>query len=312
VTNELWYAVIMAVVVVVGFAFWKGVGLRMRRGAGGIEREVKERSGQTSPRAGITFGEDAELEKVTLRDAGGVITAGDSTSPIPGGGIDVFSGAKFTEVTARDLFAVKVGTGGQSDSSQAASQPPKATMRILFLAANPLTTSRLDLEEELHDLELELQAVTHRDHIDLRVRHAIRPDDLVRHVSEYKPTIVHFSGHGSPEGIVLRSDDGGYQPVSGVSLERFLRDRGIELLVLNACYSRSQADAIGDAVPSVVGTTSAVDDRAALRFTPAFYRSLGAGHTIREAFRDGGDAVALHGLDDVFQSSGELDRALVG
>jgi hypothetical protein len=32
-------------------------------------------------------------------------------------------------------------------------------IKILFLAANPLTTSRLDLEEELHGVEQELRAV---------------------------------------------------------------------------------------------------------------------------------------------------------
>jgi len=79
-------------------------------------------------------------------------------------------------------------------------------------------------------------------------------------------------------------------------------------LVLNACYTKGQADHLGGTVEAVVGTMSAVGDEAARRFTVAFYRALGDGLSIREAFRDEGDAVALHGLDDVFWSSGELDR----
>src|SRR5260370_15437847 len=41
------------------------------------------------------------------------------------------------------------------------------TMRILFLAANPSQTSRLDLEDELRNLEQELRGVKFRDSITL-------------------------------------------------------------------------------------------------------------------------------------------------
>lgn len=185
-------------------------------------------------------------------------------------------------------------------------------MRILFMAANPTTTTPLDLEEELRNLELELRGVKHRDRITFTARHAVRPDDLLRYVRAEQPTVIHFSGHGSTKGIVLRSDDGGEAEVDGRSLSGFLNGRGVELLVLNACYTKDPADHIGGAVNAVIGTTSAVDDEAARRFTVAFYRSLGNGLSIGEAFRDGKDAVSLHGFQDVYWSSGELDRIPLG
>ncbi len=185
-------------------------------------------------------------------------------------------------------------------------------MRILFMAANPMTTSRLDLEEELRSLEMELRGVKYRDQITFSARHAVRPDDLLRYVRSEQPTVIHFSGHGSSKGIVLRSDDGGYTEVSGQSLRRFLDGRGVGLLVLNACYTKAQADYVAGVVEAVVGTTETVGDEAARRFTVAFYRGLGDGLSIKEAFRDGGDAVALHGLDDVFWSSGDMDRIPLG
>jgi len=180
-------------------------------------------------------------------------------------------------------------------------------MRILFLAANPTVTSPLDLEEELRSLDLELRGVKHRDRIVFVARHAVRPDDLIRHVRSERPTVIHFSGHGTTSGIVLRNDDGGYTEVSGPNLRRFLEGRGIELLVLNACYSKSQAEHVAGAVGATVGTTNVVGDEAARRFTVAFYRALGDGLSLREAFRDGGDAVALHGLEDVFWTTGNLN-----
>lgn len=187
----------------------------------------------------------------------------------------------------------------------------KDLMRILFLAANPMTTSRLDLEEELRSLESELRGTTFRDSIKLVARHAVRPDDLVRYVRDENPNVIHFSGHGSASGIILRNDCGSDQSVKGPQLKRFLRGRGVDLVVLNACYSKHQADPILSAVKTIVGTTDAVEDEAARRFTAAFYRSLGNGLSVREAFRDGTDAVVLHGLTDVFHSDGDLDLVLV-
>jgi hypothetical protein len=187
----------------------------------------------------------------------------------------------------------------------------RSGMKILFLAANPLQTTSLDLEEELRSLEQELRGVKFRESITLIARHAVRPDDLIRHVRADKPTVIHFSGHGSEAGIILRDDKGSYQAVEGSSLKRFLADRGVDLVVLNACYSKTQVDTINGAVKAIVGTTDAVGDEAARRFTVAFYRALGDGLSVREAFRDGGDAVALHGLVDVFHSAGELELNLV-
>jgi len=185
-------------------------------------------------------------------------------------------------------------------------------MRILFLAANPPQTARLDLEDELRSLKQELRGVKFRDAIFLIAEHAVHPDDLIRHVREHRPNVIHFSGHGSAAGMLLRSDKGSHQPVEGVALKRFLAGRGVDLVVLNSCHSRAQAEAIHSVVKTVVGTTDTVDDEAARRFTVAFYRSLGNGLSVGEAFRDGVDAATLHGLSDVFQSGGDLDLTLVG
>lgn len=197
-------------------------------------------------------------------------------------------------------------------NEQAYGVPAPPDVRILFLAANPNQTSRLDLEEEIRAIEMELQAVKHRDQIMMTPCHAVRPDDLVRYVREHSPNVIHFSGHGSADGIILRNDTGGFQPVEGSALRRFFDDRGIDLVVLNACVSGGQAEEISSVVPVVVGTSGVVGDEAARRFSVAFYRGLGNGLKIADAFRDGGDSVALHGLGDVFVNHGELDTALTG
>lgn len=199
---------------------------------------------------------------------------------------------------------------GSIERRRSRGQP--GAMRILFLAANPLQTSRLDLEEEIRSIESELRGVKFRDAIALIPRHAVRPDDLIRHVREDRPNVIHFSGHGSESGIVLRTDEGGYTSVGGNSLKRFLQGRNVSLVVLNACHSKAQADSMCHAVASVIGTSDSVEDEAARRFAVAFYRSLGNGLPVGEAFRDGGDAADLHGLADVFYSAGDMNLTLVG
>jgi hypothetical protein len=184
-------------------------------------------------------------------------------------------------------------------------------VRILFLAANPESTSRLDLEEELRSVETELRSVEFRDEIVLTAAHAVRPDDLVRLLRKVQPSIVHFSGHGSPDGIILRSETG-HVAVHADSLARLFRERGVKLVVLNACFSDEQAEALAGAVDAVVGTTSNVSDEAARRFSTAFYRTLGDGYSVGDAFRDGGDAVEVHMLDDVFKSRGNMELVLCG
>ena len=59
-----------------------------------------------------------------------------------------------------------------------------------------------------------------------------------------------------------------------------LRDN-IRCVVLNACYSEAQAQAIAEAIDCVVGMTSAVGDDAAIEFATAFYRALGYGEIYR-------------------------------
>jgi hypothetical protein len=214
------------------------------------------------------------------------------------------------ENVSADVMAVGPGARASKESQQISPEGDEEKLRILFLASNPQTTSPLDLAEEIRGLENELRGVLFRDRIVLTMGHAVRPDDLVRLLRRDRPMVVHFSGHGSHEGIMLRTDIGDLT-VSGDVLSRLFRDRDIRLVVLNSCFSDTQAIALKDVVRAVVGTTAAVDDEAARRFTAAFYRTLGDGHKIGDAFRDGGDAVAVHNLVDVFRAYGDLEHSII-
>lgn len=184
--------------------------------------------------------------------------------------------------------------------------------RILFLESNPQSTIPIDLAEELRELEQLLPATNFRDQIELRVAHAVRPADVIARLRNEKPNVVHFSGHGAAEGIIFRREGDSEVPIGGEALANVLKNRGIQLVVLNACYSASLGDELAKVVPAFIGTSEAVGDKAAIDFSRSFYRSLGDGSTIAEAFRDGADAVVLDRREDVFVAHGDLDQRFCG
>ncbi len=159
-------------------------------------------------------------------------------------------------------------------------------LRILFLAANPTDNVRLRLEEEYRLLRNRMHDNAEAGNCELRVEFAARPAELQTALLEYKPHVVHFAGHGNGEGIHLETNEGRTCPVSAEHLSMLLTlaRRHVRLVVLNACRSAPQTEALGRLVDFVVGTGAPVADDAAVRFTAHFYKSLAVGGTVREAY----------------------------
>jgi hypothetical protein len=73
------------------------------------------------------------------------------------------------------LFMIKrLIRNNEIGRERAARAKGESSLKILFLAANPMDTSRLDLEEELSAIEAELRGVVHRDRISFVAKHAVR------------------------------------------------------------------------------------------------------------------------------------------
>jgi hypothetical protein len=174
-------------------------------------------------------------------------------------------------------------------------------IRILFLSANPTGTTPLALDEEAREIEAKIRASEYRDSLELITRWAVRPDDLLQYLNQYKPHVVHFSGHGSPtEEIILLDKQRVAKPVSKealVSLFRTLKDN-IRVVLLNACYSRPQAEAITSEIDCSIGMSRAIGDNAAIAFAASFYRAIGFGRSVREAFDQGKTALLLEGIPE--------------
>ncbi|MGK3966798.1 CHAT domain-containing protein [Sorangium sp. So ce118] len=174
------------------------------------------------------------------------------------------------------------------------------TVKILFLSANPVGTTPLRLDEEAREIETKLRMADRRN-VELITKWAVRPDDLLQHLNQHKPHVVHFSGHGSPaEELILLDKEGHPKPVSKKALMmlfRTLKDN-IRVVVLNACFSRPQAEAIVEEIDCAVGMNRAIRDDAAIGFAASFYRAIGFGRSVQEAFDQGRTALLLEGIPE--------------
>lgn len=172
---------------------------------------------------------------------------------------------------------------------------------ILVLAANPKNTSRLRLDEEVREIDNGLQRAKKRDEFALKQIWAVRRSDFRRAMLDVKPNIVHFCGHGSgEEGIAFEDENGQARLISTEALSGFfeLFADTVECVVLNACYSKIQAEAIARHVPYVIGMNKGIGDTAAIEFAVAFYDALGAGKTIDFAYKLACNAILLSDIPE--------------
>lgn len=199
---------------------------------------------------------------------------------------------------------------------------------ILFLAANPEKTGHLKLSEEFRDVKEGLKSSLDRNLFDIDHLPAARSRDLRDGIRQLKPRIVHFSGHGlsakelgaeegaraltwaiegadqvSPDGpeglgIALQNNDGSIHLVKNETLATLfsLAKEHVEVVVFNNCYSKAQAEAVHKHIPYVVGMRRAVPDTTAIAFSVEFYKVLGDGLSVPEAFAHAQLALEMDGL----------------
>jgi CHAT domain len=212
----------------------------------------------------------------------------------------------------------------QDSPERTPSNHDDSVKKILILAANPIDSVRLSLDREVKEIRETLQLSAKRDRYTIEARGAVSPDDLQQYMSDVRPWIVHFSGHGvggtvagnelissrkftsipdddtQLEGLVFEDENGRSKLVSGIALSHLFASfsKEVECVVLNACYSQQQAMEICKHIPYVVGMNQAIGDLAARKFSQGFYLGIGDGRSIEEAFSLGKNAIELEGISE--------------
>jgi hypothetical protein len=170
------------------------------------------------------------------------------------------------------------------------------TINILFLSANPWTTSRILVDEEAREIFNGLHEGPDRERFVLHKHAATRPSDIQRLLMTYRPHIVHFSGHASKKRkIILGGIPGRGKQIEPQALVQVLAlyRKHLRLVFLNACFTRNQARSLSAVVDYSIGSSNPIGDKEGVAFAGAFYRALGFGKSVREAFESAMAEMAL-------------------
>jgi hypothetical protein len=175
---------------------------------------------------------------------------------------------------------------------------PQEQVRILFVAANPKTTAPLDLNAEYEAIEERLYASRHADRFLMQPRWKLGRDQLLDFLLQYRPHILHFSGHGTEDNLILQDSDGNPWPLDRqLARQTFKAARAtLKLVVLNACYARDVAEDVSEVIDCAIGMALPVYDSTAIKFSSALYRGLGEDLSVRDAYDQARTQIALSGL----------------
>lgn len=172
----------------------------------------------------------------------------------------------------------------QDTAASAGSSP----LKILFLGAAPSDASRLSTDLEIREIDRRIQLGALRDRCKLIQEWAVTAADLSQILLRHRPAIVHFSGHGTPDGrLVLLDAQGKGYPVPQAALTglfALFRNQGLRCVVLSACFAEEQAQAISQHIEFTVGISGAIADVSATSFAAGFYSGLAGGASVRDAF----------------------------
>jgi CHAT domain len=234
--------------------------------------------------------------------------------------------------------APPVGETPPKTTAAVPSETSKYKFKLLFLGANPPGTRELRIRDEHSRIMEKLAADKRQEEYQVLTEFYARASDWQEILIRDKPNIIHFSGHGTDQGLGHASDGSDSdrlindaarkkqkaeeaerlkgivmydesmrraQLVSTVALDDLFslvteEDLGIQVKVvlLNACFSENQAVAIGKYVEYVIGTSDAVPDEAAIQFAAGFYFGMTQTMGIERAFRTGRSRALMTGLND--------------
>lgn len=203
------------------------------------------------------------------------------------------------QLELRIRYNERIQSQMQHDIEQLQVVPEMIT--VLFLAANPVGTIPLRLDEEARSIQEKIRLSEYRDCVHFESRWATRASDILQAINETNPTIVHFSGHGSATGeLALLNPDGSKKLVTkeAISMAMSTASDTIRLVVFNACFSEIQAQNIISHIESAIGMSTSISDEAACVFAAQLYSSIGFGRSLQTSFAQAIAMLMLEGISE--------------
>lgn len=166
------------------------------------------------------------------------------------------------------------------------------SIKVLLVFANPRSTTLLRLGEEDRAITEAIRLSPHRASIELVRLHAATIDDLHRALLRENPEVVHISGHGTEQGLLLENASGDSERISPSALAELFAKHSppkghLKCTVFNACYTLEQGRLASRGIETTIAMEGGIDDAAAIEFARGFYDAAGAGYTYDRAYDEG-------------------------
>lgn len=192
-------------------------------------------------------------------------------------------------------------------SARSLPNPKPEKLRVLLLGADGKGAERgqdgLRIGREQQRIMKAVRTANHRDLIELHTRPAATTDDLLDGIAEFRPHVVHFSGHSNEDVLAFEEDEDAPNDgavVAGAVFARAMKatDEPPALVVLNSCDSAAHLDALVDGIVQfAIGMTDEIGDGDAIIYAARFYASIANGQSIASAHEAGLVALEFAGLD---------------
>lgn len=176
-------------------------------------------------------------------------------------------------------------------------------LNVLYLVASPDEASRLRVDVEVSKVQEQVRGTKFRDNISIEYRPAANLNTLLDGLNDFRPQIVHFSGHSNESDIAMDAGSIGGDSVDLVSYELLAKalaatDSCPEVVVLNSCKSSAAKKHLLPLVKIVIAMKMSISDIAAATFAPRFYAALASGQSVQSAFDQGKVAVEAASIAD--------------
>lgn len=160
---------------------------------------------------------------------------------------------------------------------------------VIFLAfANDHQSYLYKLTEEQDGIRTALDKAEEKGLCEVVYETDTDVDKIFRVFDKYQDRIAifHYGGHAEDYTLLLKAADGSRQYANSDGLMNFLAaQKGLQLVFINGCSSKQQAEKLRSlGVPVVVGTSQPIDDAAATILSTQFYESLSTGRTIAQSW----------------------------
>ena len=159
--------------------------------------------------------------------------------------------------------------------------------RLLFLASNPSGVTPLGLDREVRGITNGLRPLERRGRLSFTQHWALRSDELASVLQEYLPHFVHISCHGAAGDLMLEDSMGRHVRVPEKVVTRIfaLFAGTIRCVIFTSGITPSAAQELSEEIDCVISFEgSSIADDSIIRFSSAFYETLGNGHDVRRAF----------------------------